>query len=243
MGNFMPELKRLLQGPVPPSPNRRKLNGMNQGMPRRLGIGLLLLAFSSAPSSMGATMSKCQTADGRITYTDQPCSTGAVTQKRIEPDAAPAAPPAPQPSRAVVVDPPYKRPSPVVVPPVPPAADLSKLPKDAQGRPIISQSRNYAIVVDDDAKLRPVNVLAACSELVTRCVSPRERTLDACFMSVPQCPSAQPWNDPAYKPCCPAQCWAQYEERRIAGMAPIAAFRATLYGTQDDRGAGCIPIR
>jgi hypothetical protein len=216
---------------------------MNQGMPRRLGIGFLLLALSTAPSSMGATMNRCESADGRTTYTDQPCPTGAVTHKRIEPDAAPAAPPAPQPSRAVDINLPYKRPFRVVVPPLPPAADLSRLPKDEQGRPIVSQSQNYAIVVDDDAKLRPVHVLAACSDLITRCVSPRERTLDACFMSVPQCTSAQPWNDPAYKPCCPAQCWAQYEDKRIAGMTPITAFRATLYGTQDDRGAGCIPVR
>jgi hypothetical protein len=38
-------------------------------------------------------------------------------------------------------------------------------------------------------------------------------------MSVPQCTSAQPWDDPAYKPCCPVQCWAQYEEKRIAVLA------------------------
>jgi len=206
-------------------------------------MGLLLLALSSAPPSMGVTMNKCETADGRITYMDQPCPTESVTRKRIEPDAAPAAPPAPQPSRAVVVNPPYRHPSPVVVPPLPPAADLSRLPKDAQGRPVISQSRNYALVVDEDAKLRPVDVLSTCGELITRCVSPRERSLDACFMSVAQCTSAKPWDDPAYKPCCPAQCWAQYEEKRIAGMTPIAAFRATLYGNQDDRGTGCIPIR
>ena len=61
-------------------------------MTKRLAIGLLLFVLWSAPSANAATMFKCQAADGRITYTDQPCSAGVVTQQRIEPDTAPAAP-------------------------------------------------------------------------------------------------------------------------------------------------------
>jgi hypothetical protein len=53
------------------------------------------------------------------------------------------------------------------VPPLPPPPDLSGLPKDSQGRPIIAGNSNYALVVDDDAQMRPVNVLAACSALIT----------------------------------------------------------------------------
>jgi hypothetical protein len=186
-------------------------------------------------------MFKCQAADGHITYTDQPCPAGDITQKRIDREPAPAAPPATQAPREPVPASPYQRPRRVVVPPLPPV-DLSALPKDSQGRPIIAQSGNLALVAETAGKRRPVNVLAACSGLITRCVKPRERELDACFMSAPQCPSAKPWEDPAYPPCCPAQCWAQYEERRIAGMPPIAAFQATLFG-RDGGEAGCIPIR
>jgi len=187
-------------------------------MSRRPRIGLLLFVLSWAPASIGATMYKCQAPDGRVTYMDQPCPPGNVTEKRIEPAAAPPAPAAKEPSREAVPPSPYRRPQPVVVPPLPPPPDLSRFPKDSKGRPIIAGNSNYALVIDDDAKMQPVNVISACGELITGCVKPSERSLDACFMSVPRCASARPWEDPAYKPCCPAQCWTQYEERRIAGM-------------------------
>jgi len=223
--------------------SKRTAERIGVGMSRRPRIGLLLFVLSWAPASIGATMYKCQAPDGRVTYMDQPCPPGNVTEKRIEPAAAPPAPAAKEPSREAVPPSPYRRPQPVVVPPLPPPPDLSRFPKDSKGRPIIAGNSNYALVIDDDAKMQPVNVISACGELITGCVKPSERSLDACFMSVPRCASARPWEDPAYKPCCPAQCWTQYEERRIAGMAPIAAFRATLYGRGEGSEAGCIPIQ
>ena len=216
-------------------------------MSRRFRIALLLFALTWPPASSGATLYKCQTPDGRLTYMDQPCPPGNVSEKRIETRAAPpasaAAPAAKDGSRQSVPPSPYWRPLPVVVPPLPPPPDLSRLPKDAQGRPIIVGGSNYALVIDQNAKMRPVDVISDCGGLITGCVKPPERALDACFMSAPQCASARPWEDPAYKACCPARCWAQYEERRIAGMAPIAAFRATLYGRGEGTEAGCVPIR
>jgi hypothetical protein len=210
---------------------------------RRSWIALLLFVLAWAPASFGATMYKCQAPDGRLTYSDQPCAPGNVTEKRIETAPAPPAQVAKERPRDSVPPSPYRRPFPVVVPPLPPPPDLSRLPKDAQGRPIIANNGNYALVVDDNAKTRPVDVISDCGALITGCVKPSERSLDACFMSAPRCASAQPWDDPSYKPCCPAQCWTKYEEKRMAGTAPIAAFRATLYGRDEGKEAGCIPIR
>jgi hypothetical protein len=195
----------------------------------------------SLPALLGATMYKCQDASGKITYTDQPCKSGEVTSQKTEVAPAPAPPSPVTPSRTGKAVQPYKRPEPVVVPTLP-DVDLSQLPKDAQGRPVLSQSDQAALVLEKQAKVQPVNVLAACSALVTHCYKPGERELDACFMSALRCASAQPWNDPAYKPCCPAECWNQYEAKRIAGLPPLAAFDATLFA-RESGGAGCIPIR
>jgi|MudIll2142460700_1097286.scaffolds.fasta_scaffold07471_3 hypothetical protein len=207
---------------------------------------LVLVLLLSVPASLGATMYKCQDGSGKTTYTDQPCKAGEVTAQKSEAAPRAAAQPAGTPSAAAASGPekalpPYKRPQPVVVPPLP-DVDLSGLAKDSQGRPVLAQSGGTALVLEKQVKLRPVNVLAACSSLVTRCYKPGERELDACFMSVPRCTSAQPWDDPAYKPCCPAQCWNEYEAKRIAGVSPQAALHATLFGGEP-RGGGCIPVR
>ena len=207
---------------------------------------ILLLALAAASLSAGAATYRCEDASGKVTYTDRPCAEGPAAEKRVLSAPAPVPVPAARPAaESAPAAQPYRRPQPVVVPPLP-EADLSGLPKDAQGRPVLSQSGGAALVLDKPAKLQPVNVLAACSALVTRCYKPGERELDACFMSVPRCASAKPWDDPAYTPCCPAQCWQQYEARRIAGMPSQAALHATLFGGRDG-GAGaeapCIAAR
>ena len=165
-------------------------------------LALLLLAASAAH----AELNKCQDASGRVTYTDQACPTTST--------ATPA--PAVRPPKRVEVAP-------------PPQPDLSALPKDAQGRPILSRSGDAALVLEKRAP-GPTNVLAACSSMVTRCYKPGERELDDCFASAPRCTSARPWEDSAAQPCCPEACWRQYETRRKAGAAPMAALDQALFG-------------
>lgn len=162
-------------------------------------VALLLLAAGAH-----AELNKCQDASGRVTYTDQAC-----------PSTSTAAPAARAPKRVEVAP--------------PPQADLSALPKDAQGRPILSRSGDAAIVLEQRAP-GPTNVLAACSSMVTRCYKPGERELDDCFASAPRCTSARPWEDPAYKPCCPEACWRQYDAQRKAGAPPQRALDQALFG-------------
>ena len=169
------------------------------------GIGALLLLASPAH----AELNKCQDASGRVTYTDQPCPS--------TPTATSTLAPAP------------REPKRVEVPPLP-RVDLSGLPKDAQGRPILSRSGDASIVLEPRGAPGPTNVLAACSTLVTRCYKPGGRELDDCFASAPRCTSARPWEDPAYKPCCPEACWRQYDARRKAGATPQRALDQALFG-------------
>ncbi len=129
----------------------------------------------------------------------------------------------------------------VEVPPLP-KVDLSGLPRDAQGRPILSQSGSAAIVLDQRDKLGPTNVLAACSALVTHCYRPGQRELDDCFLSAPRCASARPWEDPAYRPCCPEACWQHYQARRKAGDAPMRALDQALFGGGSPERS-CLPAR
>lgn len=213
------------------------------------GIAMLALATFALPAA--AALYKCQDASGRVTYSDQPCPTGQTLQRQIETPAPARPPPAPATASGgggAATKPggdaaaaPYRRPQRVDVPPLPPV-DLSHLPTDAQGRPVIARSGGAEIVAEKQANRTPVNVLAACSVLVSRCVKPPERTLDACFFSAPRCASAQPWNDPAYTPCCPDECWNRYERQRIAGRSPLAALDAALFGG-DGAGSSCIPVR
>jgi Domain of unknown function (DUF4124) len=214
-----------------------------------MNYALVAIVLLSVPALVGAGTYKCQDASGRYTFTDQSCKPGeAVVGPAMTAPAAPQAQPVAPSAPSPVIGPraekpvPYKRPQPVVVPPLP-NVDLSGPAKDAQGRPIMAQSGGAAIVLEK-GKLRPTNVLAACSALVTRCYKPGEREMDACFMSAPACSSERPWDDPAgYKPCCPPQCWKQYEAKRIVGVSPMAAFDATLFGRGKQGNAGCIPLR
>ncbi len=162
-------------------------------------VALLLLAAGAH-----AELNKCQDASSRVTYTDQAC-----------PSTSTAAPAARAPKRVEVAP--------------PPQADLSALPKDAQGRPILSRSGDAAVVLEQRAP-GPTNVLAVCSSMVTRCYKPGERELDDCFASAPRCTSARPWEDPAYKPCCPEACWRQYDAQRKAGAPPQRALDQALFG-------------
>jgi hypothetical protein len=118
----------------------------------------------------------------------------------------------------------YVRPIPVTIPPALPPPDFSNHPKDSLGRPIISRGpRLYLTVRAPDA----LTALAACTSMITRCVHPPERSLDACVISTPRCTTSQPWQEPE---CCAESCVTAYEARRRAGVNPILAFDQTFYG-------------
>jgi hypothetical protein len=93
----------------------------------------------------------------------------------------------------------------------------------------------------DPARRNPVNFLAACSVMITRCHTSGAGELDACVMSAPRCKSPKPWEEASTELCCPAECWRQYEARRLAGVAPQAAFDMAMYGT--DGGDTCVPLK
>lgn len=86
----------------------------------------------------------------------------------------------------------------------------------------------------------PINVLAACGALVTRCVSPGERDLDACFMSAPRCHSLRPWEDKPFTHCCPEACWLAYKTNRQANMPPLKALDRAMYGGTE---GGCLALQ
>ncbi len=192
-----------------------------------------------------STVNKCRDATGHLTFTDQPCKASDVNETPTP--VAPAAPESPPPragdksSPEAGNTPPapdvYKHPAPVVVSPLP-KVDLSGLPKDANGNPVLIQSGEASLVVEKGKKTGSINFLARCSALVSRCYKPGERSLDACFMSAPRCASSRPWEDKAQEnsECCVDECWKRYEKERHAGKSPLAAYDETLFGANS-----CIP--
>lgn len=177
---------------------------------------LLILLTLCATQGAAAQPYKCQDAQGRVSYSDRPCATGSASSA-------------------------WQRPAPVVVPPLPPASDLSALPKDAQGRPVIVSSPQGQIVLEKGPR-GPIQLLAACSVLVTRCVKPPERSLDACMLSAPRCTTGEPWKAEPFVPCCPALCAERYESERKQGIPPLQAFDRVLYGGGQPRAATCVPL-
>jgi hypothetical protein len=134
--------------------------------------------------------------------------------------------------------PPAKR---VVVPPLP-KVDVSGLPRDARGRPIVGQMGDSALVLEKRDQPGPANALAACSTLVTRCYQPGTRELDDCVASTPRCATSRPWEETPFKPCCSEACVQAYRSQRQAGAAPLKALDQALFGggvaTQ-----GCLPLQ
>lgn len=180
---------------------------------RVLPVAMVLVALAWAPPAAAQPPYKCRDAQGRMQYSDKPCETGAASA-------------------------PWQRPAPVVVPPLPPV-DVSGLPRDGLGRPVVASSPQGAIVLEQRPR-GPIQVLAACSALVTRCVKPPTHSLDACMLSAPRCTTGEPWKAEPFVPCCPAACADQYEAARKQGVAPLAAFDRVLYGGDSGR-PGCVP--
>jgi hypothetical protein len=97
-------------------PDRMTRNAMAPA--RRAGWMAALVALLLLASGAHAELHKCQDASGRVTYTDQACPSTSTST---------ATPAARAPKRVEVAP--------------PPQTDLSGLPKDAQGRPILSRER------------------------------------------------------------------------------------------------------
>jgi hypothetical protein len=194
-------------------------------------IGTIVISFFA--SSPADTMNKCRDNAGRVTYADQPCEMSGLSR-----DAAPARPSS-APDKTIVTSPApsakvpdYQPPQTVEVPPLP-DVDVSGLPKDERGRPIVSQTPG-ALLVLEKSEPGPVQALARCSSLVTRCVEPGKRDLDTCVMSAPRCTTDKPWQETT--PCCPPVCWERYDIERKSGKTPLAAYDRVFFGENT-----CIP--
>ena len=71
-----------------------------------------------------------------------------------------------------------------------------------------------------------ITALGACTDLITYCFQPGERSLDECVEAVPRCKSSKPWEE---EDCCPAACAEAYSRARDQGQEPIAAFEKSFF--------------
>jgi len=122
-------------------------------------------------------------------------------------------------------EPSYVRPDPIVVPPLA-VVDVTGVPTDTHGLPIVYESLEGTITLDPSMH-DPITGFGACLDLVTHCVGPT-RSLDACALYVPHCATAQYWTEPD---CCPTACSNAYETQRVAGYGTIDAFRGAFLGS------------
>jgi hypothetical protein len=120
---------------------------------------------------------------------------------------------------------PYATPAPVTVP-SPPAVDVSWLPRDERGRPVLLNDGVLRYTVDVD-KREPIFAMARCARMLSGCPQRADvtagRSIDACWASVPTCATDQPWTESA--PCCPARCPELYRTLRELGYGPLDANR------------------
>ncbi len=124
---------------------------------------------------------------------------------------------------------PYVRPAPVQWQPPPTTVDLSSLPKDSAGRPVLAGTPDGTSLVLEKQKQRTVaNVAAICSTWVTHCYAPGQRSLDQCWVSMPRCRTADGLKDT--EPCCPGACFERYEALRKRSASPLAATDGALFG-------------
>ncbi len=123
-------------------------------------------------------------------------------------------------------------PATVTVPPLP-TFDLTGLPTNDAGLPILSRSSAAELVLVRPASPDALHALARCGVLVTHCVQPRARSLDACFASVRRCSTATPWTE---EPCCPGACIDAYAAQRTAGYPPMRSFERAMFSRPS-----CVP--
>jgi hypothetical protein len=118
-------------------------------------------------------------------------------------------------------------PQPVSVPPLEPL-EVSVLPADEEGRPILSQEGTMALVVDEDLS-DPITAKGDCLSVVSGCIQPPDvadaRNLDSCFASAPRCNTNQPWAQES--DCCPSRCQELYRSLRQQDYPQLQAFELT----------------
>lgn len=109
-----------------------------------------------------------------------------------------------------------------------PTFDLSAIPfpKLPDGNTLLIESRNAAIEIWP-ATSDPITAVGTCSDLVTYCVAPPDRTLSDCVVSVKHCATDRPWEES--EPCCPAACIDAYQAQRAAGLLPLDAFEKAFF--------------
>ena len=120
---------------------------------------------------------------------------------------------------------PYAPPPEVEVPPLPPSG-VDQLPTDADGLATGFQADGVQLRFDPAIR-DPITALGRCADLVSYCVRPPERTLDACVASARPCAGDRPWEEDAA--CCPAACQVGYAQARAGGLWPIPAFERVFF--------------
>ena len=129
----------------------------------------------------------------------------------------PPTPPVAYPTPATVATPEVTRP------------DLSVLPHDDAGRPILMESGDVRMVVGP-TRQDAVTAAGACMARVGACLQPGSltaaQTVDACWASVPRCATDQPWTETGT--CCPLRCAELYAALRSQGYDARVAHLRTI---------------
>ena len=117
--------------------------------------------------------------------------------------------------------------------PQPPSVSLDDLaralPKDAEGRPILTTVEGTALTIGPK-RVDAIGAAAACRDLKNGCVQATKQP-DVCIDTVKRCTSTTPWleNDD----CCPVACVDAYKEQRRLGAEPVAANAAVFGSTHE----------
>jgi hypothetical protein len=85
----------------------------------------------------------------------------------------------------------------------------------------------------DPAVNDALTALGACTDLVSYCYAPPERTLDGCVRSVRVCATRRPWEES--EPCCAEACRKQYDALRKGGRDALGAFDEAFFAGQTCR--------
>jgi hypothetical protein len=215
-----------------------------------LPVVLLTLGILGARIA-DATTYRCTSSDGEVSYRETPCAVGVAQEEVTAQDNSAQNEEASVPSgtsaqtgdtaEAIQNDgqkdcsnweaPPWTV---EVTPPV--AADLSSLPKDDEGHPIISHGAGIDLVVVPRDKPDAMSILVTCSAMLTGCYRRNgdpKNSMDACFNSAPRCTTARPWEEG--KACCPESCWQKYSDLRRRCVDPLSAQDRVLFAEH------CVP--
>ncbi|HYH94611.1 hypothetical protein [Hyalangium sp.] len=116
-------------------------------------------------------------------------------------------------------------------PPDLPKVDLPNLslPKRGTGNFVLLENPLGGLQLDprgDDA----ITALGACTDLITYCFEPGQRSVDECVPAVPLCKTSKPWEE---DDCCPSACVDAYAKARDRGQEAFTAFEQTFFVEPD----------